>query len=187
MALEDWNQYGATSNATLNTDTFNEGNASLELSGDSTLAVIYGQTETENPTEGQIVTDLQHGDSFALLFRFQDTQNFYVLNLDYIEFLYWQAYYVQNGNTNLLDNGGDDPNSGTSWIKYRFTCWEDANNDLRFRVEYSDDGGSTWTQIGSDIVHGDPLFNSGGGIGVGKVTDVTEPGTSYVDQTELYY
>lgn len=190
MAYSDWNHYDSDSTHTLDSNRSTEGNASLNIQGsdstDVTAGEILAQSESDNPTEGQIITDCYDpggSDGPSILFRFQGTQNANYYKIRAYHDGPFLQLFAPNGD--FLERHDTSTTTG-SWVKHKVSYWIDGSNSLRVRWEESTDGGSTYTTIGgSDLVHSTPENTSGGGLGVG-IDEITTSNVFY-DQTEVYY
>lgn len=205
MSLNDWTQYGQTGEISLDDSDFTEGNASLRFAdmraGNSDSGawtyVILDESQSAAPTEAQIVTKakvdstVDYESIAGYWFRHVDNDNWYHFDMST-----WTTVDDRNGVVQKMVNGsmtyvggtGEATGIGASsgYELHRVNMWIDTNSDLRFRFEVSTDGGSTWSQAGSDVVDTSPSHGGGGGIGLG--TNGANPSVpGHYDETEVYW
>jgi hypothetical protein len=181
MSLEnDWNKYGDTSKISLDDSKSTEGNSSLLLDGGGG-PVISIKSETDTPTEARIKTKVYQSDNkFRIMFRYQDGNNQYYFENDNANNQFEIEKFV-NGDFTLIDRSEGNSIAGGSWELIAVTMWL-ADGDLRFRLEESTDGGSTWSQVGTDLVDTNPDLGGGGGVGLDTLTSIVN-----WDETEVFY
>jgi len=181
MAYSDFTHFTTDSTHSLDESLSTAGNSSLKIDAEaSTVAPaceVIGDVK-----EGKVITKAQSSDGrIGFYFRVQDDSNYYAIvtdhNNDFYNFWENNTKITTQASTNItLDTG--------TWHTFRSNVWVDSANDLRFRLERSTDGGSTYSKVIDDITVTSPAVTSGG-IGVGGAPQSNY--NTYFDETEIYY
>jgi hypothetical protein len=179
MALTDWTQQQDSGAQGATTSQAETGSKSYEMQGGSGTPIItLDQSETDAPTEGQITSQVYYpsnGSVAAAVVRFQDTSNYYQIELDTAA----NAIIlnsVTSGSLTNEDSASISTPATSTWHKIEFIAWESGGN---FNARVTANG----SQLGSDLSDGSNQF-SGGALGF-----IEDSGTddTYWDETEVFY
>jgi len=169
MALDDWNQYGGTNGISATNNEAYEGSQSLELDNDSADSkyLIYGASESDSPTEAAVEGYQRNNGDFANMvafFRYQDTQNFYYIGVEWNTDPVYGIYGGKRVNgtytqlLSLLNEGGGQKNT---WLPFTAKQFTNTAGEVVCRIE-SDGATGEFTDDGNH-------WTGGGGVGVGVV------------------
>lgn len=220
MSRSDWRQVnGAAENHFLDDNVASEGKTSLKVKSRSTTPEIYEQSISDAPLGGRILLDARRSSEqgFTTYWRFQDVGSFYTVSLTNRHENHSHPRIILGYDGGRIDEEVIDPvfsdsersdvndgelKEGEFWhqrndfIPYRVDFWVGDGDDVRAAVYEDADRDGDWTQLSSELVHEDPRYTEGGGIGVGGVpgnqaqeTQYTNQGnyTYWIDDTEIYY
>ena len=211
MARGDWNQYGNadTDNEVSTNTAISEGTSLLQHDSSTAKIEIYGQSESDSPTDSRVVTYARADGSYSgwgAVFRFQDIDNYYIcgaarndgtLNVHIFAGKVIGGTYSTIGHTEVggywgsLNNTVSDGSSNieNTWIPWRFDSWVDSSGDLRFRVQEDADEDGTMEQYVDDFVDTSPDLGAGGGTGIGIIENNTfySADAAYYDNVELWW
>lgn len=156
------------------------------------LYAISKKAEVQSIINGQVITNFRfnsvQSNAYAMpniYFRFQDTNNFYVINFDnrtgLLKIQFNQC--VAGTNTTIDTRSWTFTPLVNTWYKFRITFWEVASI-LYVRIEYW--SGSAWVKQGADMDDQTPVFTSGGKMGIGAIIGSDLSNYVWHDDTELW-
>jgi hypothetical protein len=194
---EDWTFYDADGGSANTTSDFFAGNAAIELDSSSYSgvgAMIYDPSISADPEAARVTTHAKatstSNGQFPVSMVFcmgtdgsGNNTGGYIAGLHplYDEVALFGGSDI--GSPSELDtvSVSNTSYSAGSYEQYRISMWRDAG-DVYARVEWYD--GSSFTQLGSDLVATDSTRDSGA---VGVTSGYSDQSAIRYDETEVYY